>query len=60
MEELNGILKNIKMEISNFQTHFNNGMTWYKQEMDNLKALLAEKDKEIRELKKQLNEKSSK
>lgn len=60
MEELNGILRNIKMEIAKFQDSFNNGMAWYKQEMDNLKALLEEKDKEIRELKRQLNEKSSK
>lgn len=50
----------VRGDIATLHQAFQQGMDWWKKEMQDLKDQLSAKDKEIEELKKKLNEKSSK
>lgn len=52
-------LTQISAELAEFKQGFQQGMEWYKTQIDTLKYQLQLKDREIEDLKKQLNEKSS-
>lgn len=51
MEDLNDAFNKVRISLAEWHAAFKQSMAWYKQEMDNLKAQLAAKDKEIEELK---------
>lgn len=59
IESMNGGFYQIRGLLVTLQDAFNKNMDWYKQQMDNLKEQLSRKDKEIEDLKKKLNEKST-
>lgn len=59
MENISTAFLKIRGDLAELHNGFKQGMEWYKQEMNNLKVQLENKDKEIEYLKKKLNEKSS-
>lgn len=59
IESMNGGFYQIRGLLVTLQDAFNKNMDWYKQQMDSLKEQLSKKDKEIEDLKKKLNEKST-
>ena len=59
MESMNACFYQIRANFASLQDTFNKNMDWFKKKKKKKKKQLAEKDKEIEDLKKKLNEKST-